>query len=67
MKNFIFKSNSKSDLDKIFSYLRVMGMEMRAQRSDLRKIKRLLKVDTPEISKEISAEELGFDISKDTE
>ncbi len=68
MKNFIFKSSFQSDLDKMFSYLKIMAGEQRAQRSDLREIKRALAsmVIKPELPSE-TAEELGFDASTDTE
>ncbi len=42
MKNFIFKSDSKSDLYKIFAQLQLVLAEQRHQRSDLQTIKRAL-------------------------
>ncbi len=39
MKNFIFKSNSKSDLYKIFTQLDMLLKEQRAQRIDLAWVK----------------------------
>ncbi len=63
MKNFIFKSLQASDLDKIFSLIRVLAVEQRAQRSDLAHIKRQLNkflvefIDKQEVPPE---EELGF-------
>ncbi len=54
MKNFIFKSNNKSDLYKIFTSLQLVLTEQRCQRADLSYIKRQLNkflpefIDTPE-------------------
>ncbi len=49
MKNFIFKSNSKSDLYKIFTQLDLLLGEQRMQRSDLQAIKRaVIRQELPE-------------------
>ncbi len=58
MKNFIFKSNSKSDLYKIFTQLDLLLKEQRAQRIDLAWIKNNIKLilDVPPVDKE---EEIG--------
>ncbi len=42
MKNFIFKSNSQSDLYKIFTQLELLLTEQRNQRSDLSEIKKMI-------------------------
>ncbi len=60
MKNFIFKSNTKSDLYKISTQLDLLLREQRMQRSDLQTIKRLLNREEP------TAEDEGYDISKDS-
>ncbi len=59
MKNFIFKSNYQSDLDKMFSLLRVMAGEQRAQRGDLAHIKRQLNKFLPEFIEVPPEEENG--------
>ncbi len=58
MKNFIFKSNTKSDLYKIFTQLDLLLKEQRAQRIDLAWIKNniTLLLGTPRSTEE---EEIG--------
>ncbi len=51
MKQF-WKSNSEVDLERIFSYLKIMANEMRAQRSDLAQIKRKFNKVFPDKEKE---------------
>ncbi len=59
MKNFIFKSDSKSDLYKILFKLDQLLKEQRMQRSDLQEIKRDLNTDSGEITPDYPEEELG--------
>ncbi len=64
MKNFIFKSDSKSDLYKILFKLDQLLKEQRMQRSDLKEILDSLRSQTGEIAPDYPEEELG---SSDTE
>ncbi len=58
MKNFIFKSDSKSDLYKILTKLDLLLSEQRQQRHDLSRITKLLKgligefITSPKIDEE---------------
>ncbi len=52
MKNFIFKSDSKSDLYKILVKLDLLLAEQRHQRNDLKELKRSLSRISPDFIQE---------------
>ncbi len=59
MKNFIFKSESKSDLYKILTMLELLLAEQRHQRNDLFELKKLVKI-AKAMREQPTADELGY-------